>query len=40
MSLRKTPEERLTGKSEVELRVEQGYNRIWDCGHRTYIIEI
>ena len=36
MSLRKTPQERLTGKTEVELRVEQGYNRIWDCGHRTY----
>jgi hypothetical protein len=38
MSLRKTPEERLTGKSELELRLEQGYNRIWDCGHRTYIM--
>lgn len=40
MSLRKTPEERLTGKSELELRIEQGYNRIWDCGHRTYIMEL
>lgn len=35
-SLRKTPEERLTGKTEWELRQEQGYDRIWDCGQRTY----
>lgn len=40
MTLRKTPEERLTGKTELELRLEQGYNRIWDCGHRTYLISI
>lgn len=39
-SLRKTPEERLTGKTEFELRLEQGYDRIWDCGHRTYIYNI
>ena len=35
--LRKTPEERLTGKTEWELRREQGYNRVFDCGHRTYV---
>lgn len=35
-ALRKTPEERLTGKTEWELRREQGYDRIWDCGHRTF----
>jgi len=29
---RKTSEERLTGKTEKELREEQGYYRIWDCG--------
>ena len=40
ISLRKTPEERLTGKTEWELRKEQGYDRIWDCGHRTYIYKI
>jgi hypothetical protein len=40
MSLRKTPEERLTGKTELELRLEQGYDRIWDCGHRTYVFNI
>lgn len=36
-SLRKSKEERLTGKTEYELRKEQGYDRIWDCGHRTYV---
>jgi len=40
MSLRKTSEERLTGLTEWELRKEQGYDRIWDCGHRTYTYEI
>lgn len=40
ISLRKTPAERLTGKTEFELRMAQGYDRIWDCGHRTYVYEI
>jgi hypothetical protein len=35
-SLRKTPEERKTGKTEWELRQAQGYERIWDCGHQTW----
>ena len=39
-SLRKTPEERLTGKTEWQLRREQGYDRIWDCGHKTYLFEL
>jgi len=39
-SLRKTVEERKTGKTEFELRCEQGYDRIWDCGHRTYLYEM
>jgi hypothetical protein len=39
-SLRKTPEERLTGKTEWELRKAQGFDRIWDCGHRTYDYEL
>ena len=39
-SLRKTPSERLTGKTEHELRQEQGIFRIWDCGHRTYIYNV
>jgi hypothetical protein len=38
--LRKTPEERITGKTEWELRREQGYDRIWDCGHRTYVYKL
>lgn len=36
-SLRKTKDERKLGKTEWELRKEQGYDRIWDCGHRSYI---
>ena len=40
VSLRKTPEERLTGLTEWELRMAQGYDRIWDCGHRTYVYEV
>ena len=40
ISLRKTSEERLLDKTEWELRKEQGYDRIWDCGHRTYIYKI
>lgn len=35
-SLRKTLEEKLTNKTEIELRTEQGYKRIWDCGHQTW----
>lgn len=40
MSLRKTVQERLTGKSEVELRLSQGFHGIWDCGHRTYFYDL
>lgn len=39
-ALRKTKEERLTGKTEWQLRREQGYDRIWDCGHATYIYKV
>jgi hypothetical protein len=38
--LRKSVEERLTGKTEWELRKEQGYDRLWDCGHRTYVMKL
>jgi hypothetical protein len=38
--LMKTSEERKTGKTEWELRREQGFDRIWDCGHRTYVYDI
>jgi len=40
ISLRKTAEERKLGLTEFELRLRQGYDRIWDCGHRTYIYNI
>lgn len=40
ISLRKTVAERSTGFTEWELRRSQGYDRIWDCGHRTYIYNL
>lgn len=40
LSLRKTKEERTLGLTEWQLRKDQGYDRIWDCGHRTYIFKI
>ena len=36
MSLRKTKEERLLNISEINLRISQGYNVIFDCGHTTW----
>lgn len=39
-SLRKTKEERLTGKTEKMLRFEQGYSIIYDCGHSTWEIGV
>lgn len=39
-SLRKTKEEKNLNMTEWELRKEQGYDRIWDCGHRSYILYI
>lgn len=36
-TLRKTPEENLTGKTEFELRSEQGFHRIYDCGHNKWL---
>jgi len=38
--LRKTSEERLTSLTEWELRQAQGYDRIWDTGHITYLYEM
>jgi hypothetical protein len=34
------PEERGQGLTEWQLRQAQGYDRIWDCGHRTYLYKI
>jgi len=39
-SLRKTNEEKLLNCTEWELRSSQGYDRIWDCGHRTYVYQL
>jgi len=38
--LHKTEDERLTGETLWELRQAQGFDRIWDCGRRTYIYEL
>jgi hypothetical protein len=38
-SLRKTKNERSLNKTEWELR-SQEYDRIWDCGHKTYLYRI
>jgi hypothetical protein len=38
-SLKKTPEERLTGMPEHKLRHAQGWYRIWDCGKIRWIYE-
>jgi GNAT superfamily N-acetyltransferase len=39
-SLKKTPAERLTGKTEWRLRREQGYDRIWDCGKKRWVVDL
>jgi hypothetical protein len=37
-ALRKTQEERLTGKTETELREAQGYRKIWDLGKKRWVM--
>lgn len=39
-SLKKTAADRLTGKTEIQLRTEEGYSRIWDCGKKRWTMEI
>jgi len=39
-SLKKTAEERTTGKTEHQLRLEQGYFRIWDCGKKRWALPL
>ncbi len=36
-TMRKTKYERLTGKSEAELREAQGYSKIWDYGKKRWL---
>ena len=38
-SLRKTPEERLTGLTELQLRTAQKYYRIWDAGKKRWALK-
>jgi len=38
--LRKTKEEKLTGKTEIELRTEQGYIRVFDVGKTRWVIQL
>lgn len=37
-ALKKTKEEKLTGKTEHDLRLEQGYLRLWDCGKQRWLL--
>lgn len=39
-SLRKSKKEQATGLTEWEIRQSQGYDRVWDCGHLTYMYKI
>lgn len=39
-SLKKTKEEKLSNKTEKELRTEQGYERVYDCGKKRWILTI
>jgi len=34
--MKKTEEERILGKSEHELRLSQGYLRVYDCGKQRW----
>lgn len=38
--LRKTEEEKLTGKTERELREAQGYHKVWDLGKTKWVLTI
>ncbi|HED37608.1 MAG TPA: hypothetical protein ENI76_05110 [Ignavibacteria bacterium] len=38
--LRKTDSEKLTGKTEIELRTAQGYERIWDLGKKRWTFQM
>jgi LSD1 subclass zinc finger protein len=38
--LRKTKEEKLSGKTETQLRIEQGYSKIWDLGKKRWLYTI
>jgi hypothetical protein len=39
-SLKKNKQEKKTNKTEKELRISQGYERIWDCGKKRWSLQI
>jgi hypothetical protein len=39
-SLKKTSLERTSGKTERALRLAQGYDRIWDCGKKRWVLKL
>lgn len=39
-SLKKNKQEKKTNKTEKELRISQGYERIWDCGKKRWSLSI
>lgn len=39
-SMKIKPEERSLGKTEFELRTEQGLRRVWDCGKKRFVLDI
>jgi len=39
-SMKIKPQERGLNKTELELRTEQGFKRIWDCGKKRFILDI
>jgi hypothetical protein len=39
-SLKKKGEEKTSGRTEKELRAEQGYERIYDCGKKRWILNL
>jgi ribosomal protein L31 len=39
-ALRKNKEEKLSGKTETELREAQGYRKIWDLGKKRWVLEL
>jgi predicted nucleic-acid-binding Zn-ribbon protein len=39
-SLKKTELDKLTGKTEKEIRMEEGYSRIYDCGKKRWIFNL
>lgn len=39
-TLRKTNDEKSSGKTEIELRTMQGYRRVWDLGKKRWVLSV